>query len=174
MGVSDMRLADDNDNALLRSGRNQNNHYLSGMVLNMPRILYAAARDRVIVPAALAKIHPEYLTPHVSIITYACLGFVFASIGEFRQLAMLSSASYLIIYLGVILAGIKFRMRGRADSEVLRIPGGYIIPVFSALVILWVLSNLPAYELKGMLIFITILVIVFLIIETVKRYNSGS
>ena len=54
MGVSDMRLADDNDNALLRSGRNQNNHYLSGMVLNMPRILYAASRDMVIVPAAKA------------------------------------------------------------------------------------------------------------------------
>lgn len=147
---------------------------ISGMVLNMPRILYAASRDRVIVPAQLAKIHPEFLTPHVSIITYSCLGFLFASIGEFKQLAMLSSASYLVIYLGVILAGVKFRIRGGGDSGVLRIPGGYIIPVFSALAILWVLSNLPVKELKGMVFFIIILVIVFLIIETVKRYNSGS
>ena len=142
---------------------------ISGMVLNMPRILFAASRDRVIVPAALSKIHPEFLTPHVSIITYACLGFIFASIGEFRQLAMLSSASYLIIYLGVVLAGVKFRIRGQGGGEVFRIPGGYFVPALSALAIIWVLSNLPLNELAGMLIFISVLVILYMVTETVKR-----
>ena len=46
---------------------------ISGMVLNMPRVLFAAARDRVVPIDPLAKVHKEFLTPHVSIITYACL-----------------------------------------------------------------------------------------------------
>ena len=65
---------------------------LSGMVLNMPRVLFAAARDRVIPSIGLAKVHRVFLTPYISIISYAFLGFIFSSIGEFKQLAMLSSA----------------------------------------------------------------------------------
>ena len=80
------------------------------MVLNMPRVLYAAARDRVIPLKSVAGIHPVFRTPHTAIIVYSILGFVFASTGEFRQLAMLSSASYLLIYLGVAISVIRFRI----------------------------------------------------------------
>ena len=83
---------------------------ISGMVLNMPRVLFAASRDTVIPIAGLSKVHKSFLTPHISIITYACLGFIFSSTGEFKQLVMVSSASYLLIYLGVVLAVIKFRI----------------------------------------------------------------
>ena len=48
---------------------------LSGMILNMPRVLFVAARDRVIPSKGLAKVHQEFLTPHISIICYAFLGF---------------------------------------------------------------------------------------------------
>jgi len=145
---------------------------ISGMVLNMPRILYAAARDRVIVPHLLARIHPGYLTPHVSIIVYASLGFIFASTGEFRQLAMLSSASYLIIYFGVVMAGIKFRVTGQSGEDFLRIPGGYLIPGIAVLGILWVLSNLPVNELTGMLVFIAILSVVYMTVWLIRRSRS--
>ena len=77
---------------------------ISGMVLNMPRILFAAARDKVLQSQALASVHPVFKTPYISIIVYATLGFLFSSVGEFKQLAMLSSASYLLIYLGVVLS----------------------------------------------------------------------
>jgi len=142
---------------------------LSGMVLNMPRVLFAAARDKVIPPVALARIHPEFLTPHISIITYACLGFIFASIGEFKQLAMLSSASYLLIYFGVVMALIKFRVGRQTGAGSYMVPGGYLIPVISGLTILWVLSNLPANELSGMLIFIAILSVIYLGINILKK-----
>ena len=67
-------------------------------------------KDKVLPIAGLSKVHQKFLTPHISILTYACLGFIFASAGEFKQLAMLSSASYLLIYLGVVLSVIKFRI----------------------------------------------------------------
>jgi amino acid transporter len=116
---------------------------ISGMVLNMPRVLFAAARDRVLPFRGLAKVHQDFLTPHISIICYAFLGFIFASTGEFKQLAMLSSASYLLIYLGVVLSVIKFRITRSIKEDSYHIPGGYFVPGLSVVVIIWVLSNLP-------------------------------
>ncbi len=145
---------------------------LSGMVLNMPRVLFAAARDNVIPSKGLARVHQEFRTPHISIITYALLGFIFASLGEFKQLAMLSSASYLIIYLGVVLSVIKFRSSGMTDQNSFRIPGGYIIPVISVITIIWVLSNLPASELTAMAIFILLLTILYLAISYIQKRRA--
>lgn len=145
---------------------------ISGMVLNMPRILYAAARDRVLPMNALAMIHPVFRTPHNSIIVYAVLGFIFASMGEFRQLAMLSSASYILIYLGVVLSVVKFKVSGPVEKRNRGIVKGYIVPVISTVVILWVLSNLPLNELMGMGIFILVLSIVYMIIK--KTHKAGS
>lgn len=140
---------------------------LSGMVLNMPRILFAAARDKVIPITALSSIHPAFKTPYVSVIVYAVLGFIFASVGEFRQLAMLSSASYMLIYLGVIVAVMKFRFTGQNSSS--GIVMGYIVPVISALVIFWVLSKLPMNELAGMIIFIALVSVLYFVIKALGR-----
>jgi basic amino acid/polyamine antiporter, APA family len=138
---------------------------ISGMVLNMPRVLFAASRDKVIPIAGLSKVHPGFLTPHIAIITYGCLGFIFASTGEFKQLAMLSSASYLIIYLGVVLSSIKFRITGPDIEGSYKIPGGYIIPGLSVLVIIWLLSNLPVKELGAMVIFLSLLTVLYFILK---------
>jgi basic amino acid/polyamine antiporter, APA family len=142
---------------------------ISGMVLNMPRILFAAARDRVIPLSALSLIHPVFRTPHVSVIIYAILGFIFASMGEFRQLAMLSSASYMLIYLGVVLAVIKFRLTNSFKSK--GILTGYIIPLISAGIIIWVLTKLPLNELTGMAIFILLLAVVYSIIRITGKHK---
>jgi amino acid transporter len=146
---------------------------ISGMVLNMPRILYAAGRDRVIPLNFLSAVHQKYRTPHYSIIIYAIIGFIFASIGEFKQLAMLSSASYMLIYLGVVLSVIRFRVAGPAEKGFSGILKGYIIPLISASVILWVLSNLPGNELIGMLIFIAILSAIYLVLEFSRRRRNS-
>ncbi|HOW10226.1 MAG TPA: APC family permease [Bacteroidales bacterium] len=144
---------------------------ISGMVLNMPRILYAAARDRIIPSKSIASIHPLFKTPHVAIIIYSFLGFVFASIGEFRQLAMLSSASYLIIYLGVALSVIKLRYSDNSILGMKRIIRIFILPVITSAGIIWVLSNLPKNELAGMTIFVGILSLVWIIVRITRRYD---
>jgi len=142
---------------------------ISGMVLNMPRILFAAARDKVLKSESLAAVHPKFKTPHISIIVYAALGFIFASTGEFKQLAMLSSASYLLIYLGVILALIRFRIKNYGEKDQYRVPGGYLIPGISILTIIWVLSNLPLIELGAMTIFIIILTVAYFIYGLIRK-----
>ncbi len=142
---------------------------LSGMTLNMPRVLFAAARDNIIPLKKLAHIHTKYATPSISIIIYAALGFIFASIGEFKQLAILSSASYLLIYFGVVLSAIKFRIKHDKTDDNYQTPGGYTIPILSAIIIIWFLTNLAWAEIQAMLIFIAILTISFFFIQLLKR-----
>lgn len=145
---------------------------ISGMVLNMPRILFAAARDRVIPLKPLYSIHPVFRTPYVSVTVYAILGFISASIGEFRQLAMLSSASYMLIYLGVVLSVIRFRL-GRPDRSG-RIVMSYVVPAISAGVIIWVLSKLPVNELVGMAVFVLLLSLVYIAIGIFRKKTQKS
>lgn len=145
---------------------------ISGMVLNMPRILYAAARDRIIPSKSIASIHGLFKTPYVAIIIYSFLGFIFASIGEFRQLAMLSSASYLIIYLGVALSVIKLRYSDNSIRGRKRITRVFILPVITSAGIIWVLSNLPGNELTGMVVFIGILSLAWVLLRMARSHDG--
>lgn len=133
----------------------------NGGMLNMPRVLFAASRDGVIPPSALSNIHSQYTTPHVAIIVYATFAFLLASIGGFQALAIVSSAAFLLVYLGVVLAVIKLRKIVPAHSQSFRIPGGYTVPFAASIVILWFLSHLTGREATGILILIGVFTAVF-------------
>jgi APA family basic amino acid/polyamine antiporter len=146
--------------------------FLSGDVLNMPRVIYSAARDKVILPLSLAKIHSKYATPHYSIILYAVMGCFFSITGEFKQLAILSSASVLLIYFGVAMAFIKLRITGKADAGTFRVWGGYTVPVISILIILWVLSKLTTNEIIGIVSFVGILSAIYIVMKLLKKRSK--
>lgn len=143
--------------------------FLSGDVLNMPRVIYSAARDKVILPLSLSKIHKKYATPHFAIILYAAMGCLFSITGEFKQLAILSSASVLLIYLGVALAFIKLRLDKKAEPGTFKVWGGFTIPVLAILIILWVLSKLTTKELIGIVSFIGILSVIYFIVRFLRK-----
>lgn len=132
--------------------------YLSSSILSMPRILFRAAKDNVLPIKALVKIHPKYNTPYVSIITFASGGFLLASIGGFEQLAIISSSTVLLIYLGVSLSVLKLR-RTENGTDGFKVPGGYLIPVLSSSIIIYLLSNLAQREftvIAALLVFLSI------------------
>lgn len=145
---------------------------LSGLVLNMPRLIFAAAKDRIILPTSLARLHPTFHTPYVSVILYATLGCLFAILGEFRQLAILSSASFLLIYLGVVLATIRIRLKGIQEADSYTVPGGLTIPILAALAILWFLSNLSWQELTGMAIFLAVISMLYWVVKGINRKDK--
>lgn len=123
---------------------------VSGDMLNTPRVLFASSRDGNL-PRLLSKVHPKYKTPYVAIIVFASLVCAFALSGTFEPLAIVASGSILIIYLGVCLATIRFRLRdGAPKPQEFSIPGGYLVPVLSCLVIVWLLSRLTAEEAVGL------------------------
>ena len=142
---------------------------LSGEILNLPRVIFGLASDRVIPIDKLAIIHPKFKTPHLAILVYAGIGFVTAAAGGFKQLAVIASASMLLVYFGVSLAVIKLRkMKETAPGE-FKLPFGYTIPILSAGIILFFLSNLKGYEKSGLLVFIGGLTVIYFLL---RYFNS--
>lgn len=143
--------------------------YMSGTILNSPRIAYALSRDEVIPIKALSKIHPSFGTPYVSIIIYATIGFILAATGSFEKLVVIASSSMLILYLGVALAVIKLRQNKSKDIDAFTIPGGWTVPILAILIILYFLSNLPQNEMIGTAVVIGVLSVLFLILKYLKK-----
>ena len=142
---------------------------LAGEILSIPRILFAGARDGLL-PKPLAKVHPRFQTPHIAIIFYTTLGFLFAISGGFRQLATIASAAVLIIYLGVVLATIKLRNK-QVDpgGKSFRVPGGAIVPLLASAGIIWLLSNLAKQELIGIVVFIAVFSVIYLAAKLIGK-----
>jgi L-asparagine transporter-like permease len=80
--------------------------------------------------------------------------FIFSVSGAFRQLAVLSSAALLTVYLLVCIATIKMRLAEKEKSEGFRLPGGILIPILGIAIVLWFLSNLAGNEWISLLGFI--------------------
>jgi APA family basic amino acid/polyamine antiporter len=146
---------------------------LGGEILAIPRILYAGARDGII-PKVFAKVHPRFFTPHIAVAFYSSLGLLLSIVGGFKQLAIISSASTLLIYLGVVLATLKLRKSSLARPEkTFRIPGGPVVPLLAVCVILWLLSNLTKQEFIGIVVFVIVFSFIYLFTHLLKRKSSG-
>lgn len=138
--------------------------YLCSDVMNMPRVLFRAAWDKVIPLPSLARVHSRFATPYLSVILFTFISCVLAIAGEFRQLAILSSSSVLLIYLGVALATIKLRTK-EAQPDHFKIPGGVVVPLLATITIIWFLSNLSRKEVLAMGIFLAVLTLIYFFIN---------
>ncbi len=142
---------------------------ISGDILNAPRVVFASALDGNL-PTVLAKVHPRYKTPYVSVIFFASMICALALSGTFKPLAVVASGSILIIYLGVSLAVIRLRLRdGRPSAEGFSIPGGPVVPILSCLVIGWLLLQLTTDEAIGLAVLIGVSVVIYAIRTVVSR-----
>jgi basic amino acid/polyamine antiporter, APA family len=135
----------------------------NSIILVFPRVMFAGANDGSL-PNFLAKVHPKYATPYWSIITFSIIAFVVAISGGFKQLAVLATASMLLMHFGVILATIRFRLKEDAENPAkFKIPFGITIPILATITILWFLFQLKTDEIIGILIFIAVLSLVFFV-----------
>jgi amino acid transporter len=146
---------------------------LSGEILNLPRVIFGLASDRVIPIDKLAAIHSKFKTPYLAILLYAGLGFTLAAIGGFRQLAVIASASMLLVYFGVCLSVIPLRKKQVAQSGYFKIPFGYTVPILSAGIILFFLSNLTGYEKTGLSVFFVALTVIYFMIKTIQQKTTN-
>lgn len=144
---------------------------ISGEVLAIPRIIYAGARDGLM-PKFLFKVHPSFATPHYAIVLYTSICFLLSVTGSIHQLLVLSSASILLIYLGVVFSVIKFRFQKTETFTGFKMPGGIVIPAAASIIILWVLSNLTKKELIGVAIALVLLSIIYWVMQWIKRTNA--
>ena len=120
--------------------------FLSGDALGTPRSLYAFARDGLL-PAPLARLHPQFHTPWIAIIVHAVVAWALASGGSFGVLVLLSNVALLTGYLLCCLAAIELRRRNvQACGRPFQLPGGPLVPALACVVVLWLLSHATAQE----------------------------
>ena len=100
----------------------------SGMMLAMPRSVFAMARDGFL-PAALSKVNPATGAPANAIIVYAIVVTLLATSGTFTQLVPFANIAALLMYLLCCLGVIGLRRKNvRLAATPFTIPGGVIVP----------------------------------------------
>src|SRR6185369_8818339 len=102
--------------------------YSSGMMLAVPRLLFAFGRDGF-APAALAAVHPRFHTPYRAILVQAGLVAALAVSGTFERLALLGNAAVLLAYVACCAAAWQLRRRGVRQTEArYEVPGAAVAP----------------------------------------------
>jgi basic amino acid/polyamine antiporter, APA family len=89
--------------------------WLSSDILSSPRTLFALARAGML-PRMLGRAHPRTHAPHVAIIGYAALAIVLALTGSFVELAVLSTLTAAVLYIGGCAAALKLARSGIAQA----------------------------------------------------------
>lgn len=122
--------------------------YLCGMILAIPRALFAFARDGVL-PRALAAIHPRYHTPWIAIIVQTLIALALALSATWEKLVILANVAVLTVYLGCAAAAWQLRRKGIRDEGATMakpIPGSMFAVPLAVIVILIMLSSVTARE----------------------------
>jgi basic amino acid/polyamine antiporter, APA family len=136
---------------------------VSADVMATPRSLFAGAKDGLF-PKFLGRVHPKFATPHLAVITYAALIFIFSVSGGFKELAVLASAAILLVYLAVILSAVKLRkMKQEVSDRTFKAPGGLFFHFIGIATIIWLLSSLSGREVLSTIIFIAVVCAIYFI-----------
>jgi len=111
-----------------------------GATLATPRILYSMA-ERGELPAALARVHPRFRTPDVSIYAFAAAGLAFGLFGGFAANATISAIVRLVTYALVCGSLLVFRRRAGMETPGFRVKGGAAVAVAGVGFCLWLLAK---------------------------------
>jgi basic amino acid/polyamine antiporter, APA family len=148
--------------------------YVSGDMLGSPRALFAFARDGIL-PSAVARIHPRFHTPFVAIVLYATIVASVAASSSFTQLAILANVAALTLYLMCVAASYALQRRDvRTGGAPFTLPGGPLVPLLAAGVIVWMLSNATRREfLVEALVLSGASLVYFVRRKNVRRHAQG-
>jgi len=121
--------------------------YVAGDMLASPRSIYALGRDGLL-PTLTSRVHERYATPHVAILVHAMLCAALAVSGTFVTLAVLAVLACLFVYLVCCFATLQLRRKNvrQEDAIPFRVPGGPVIPILAAAVVIWLISSSTRQE----------------------------
>jgi amino acid transporter len=146
--------------------------YVSGMILAVPRMLFAFGRDGFL-PAALARVHTRWRTPHVAIAVQSAIVLGLALFARFEQLAVVANVAALLVYGACCLAAAELRRRDvRAGGIPFRVPGGAVVPWLALAVIAWILWGLRAEEWRAAALVVAVAIAVYLATARTRRARA--
>jgi len=130
--------------------------YLAGAMVNVPRLTFAMAEAGDL-PEPLARVHPRFRTPYLSVAIFAALVWLLAASSGFLQNLTLSAVSRLFTY-GLVCAALpRFRFADtRPGSSVppaaTRLRAGLLWATLGVLFSIGVATRMTGKELKVMVI----------------------
>src|SRR5947208_173524 len=122
--------------------------YLSANVLGFPRILFALAEHGDL-PPVMARVHPQFRTPHVAILVFACLLYAFSLVGSFQWNLAISAVSRLFYYSSVCAALPVLRRKSGIPDAQFQLPLGDLIAVLAVAMSLSLLLSFPRLDLRS-------------------------
>ncbi|MGH7517320.1 MAG: APC family permease [Gemmatimonadales bacterium] len=127
---------------------------IAGDLLAAPRAVLASARQGGL-PARFALI--------------AVVIFALAATGTFQQLAVLASATLLVVYGATVAAAFELRRRDvRAGGAPFQTPGGPVVPIVAMAVVVWLLAQTTWREQAG----VGLLLMVASVLYAVRRLRT--
>jgi amino acid transporter len=136
--------------------------YLSGMMLAVPRALFAFARDGIL-PRRLAAVHPRFHTPWVAIIAQATLCWALAVLNSFETLAIIANVSAALVYVGCAAAAWKLGRRAPTHAESFSIPGGALVPLLAIVALGFLLSAVTLREWSVLVVVLAVASVLYVV-----------
>ena len=118
---------------------------LNGGFLTASRVPFAMAEHKEL-PQALAKTHPTFKTPHISLILTAILVFILTVQSSFITALTISTITRLIVYATTCLALPVFRRKKDAPEAQFKSPFGIAAAVLSLILTIWLLTRVDYSE----------------------------
>jgi APA family basic amino acid/polyamine antiporter len=112
---------------------------LSALALVGPRILFALGAWGDL-PRWLARVHPRFRTPHMSIAAFAVIVWLVSLAGSFSQLAIVSAIARLLFSASTCLA-VPLLRRKQPSAAAFVLPGGPLVPIAAAAASVWLLTG---------------------------------
>jgi amino acid transporter len=123
--------------------------HTSGMMLSIPRSVFALSRDGFL-PKFLSAVNPNTHAPTNAILAYGAVVAALAVTGTFGSLVILANIGALLMYLLCVLAVIGLRRRNvRLEGEPFTIPGGAVVPWVAATAVLALLATITFAEFRA-------------------------
>lgn len=120
--------------------------YLSGMLLAMPRGLYALARAGIL-PGAVGAVHPRYHTPHYAILAQVVIVLLLIAGNTFESLVIVANVATLLVYFGCAAAAWQLRrLDVRQGGVPFRVPLMNAAPPLAIAVIVLLLTSVTLRE----------------------------
>jgi len=137
--------------------------YLSGMMLAVPRALFAFARDGIL-PRSLAAVHPRFHTPWVAIVVQTTICWVLAVLNSFETLAIIANVSAALVYIGCAAAAWKLtRVPVARGADSFSIPGGALVPLLAIVALLFLLSAVTIREWSVLVVVLVLASVLYLV-----------
>lgn len=124
--------------------------YFAATIIATPRITYALA-EKGDFPRWFALIHPRYLTPYTSVLTFAVAVWALSLKGTFRGSAVLSATTRLFVY-GVSCAALPVLRIKLPGQPGFRLPGGVLFAVLGFVFAMILVSRIGKAELVALVI----------------------